>query len=174
MSDRDPIDALRDAWNELTPPAPDQDATTDALVEDLRAAWNQVEAPLADPGDLQLALQRRARVRVWRDRATLVAAASLLIALILVASGGTAGQRRTGEELAVGSPTPTDVEVAPQVADPRVRKLNPEIRARALEDGTLELKHGRVRLLLGGQSNTVFESHESAAQPAANAEEESK
>ena len=174
MSDRDPIDALRDAWNELTPPAPDHDTATDALVDDLRAAWKQVEAPISDPRDLQLALRRRSRARVWRDRATLVAAASLLVALVLVARGGSSSHQRAGEQLAVGEPTPEPIAVVPVPVDSRVHKLDAEVRARALEDGTLELKHGRVRLLLGGRSTTNIHPIESAAQPAVNAEEETK
>jgi hypothetical protein len=177
MSDHDPLDALRDAWNELSPPAPDHDAATDALVDDLRAAWAALEAPVSDPRDLRIALRRRERARRWRDRSTLVAAASLLVALVLVARGDWTADRHGEDQIAVGGTEPHDepLEQPPTPApDSRVHPLGGEVRARALDDGTLELKHGRVRLLLGGRSTTNIHPQESAASPAVNAEEETK
>lgn len=173
MVDRDPLDDLRAAWNEVVPPAPDHDSATDALVDDLRAVWRSVEAPVSDPRDLQLALRRRERSRSGRDRATLIAAAALLFALILVAVDAAPNAHRTEEHLAVGEPAPPIAAESP-AHDPRVHSLSTAVRARALEGGKLELRHGRVRLLLGGDANTIIESPEQAAPSAEDTEEESE
>ncbi|MCA8978699.1 MAG: hypothetical protein H6831_02720 [Planctomycetes bacterium] len=173
MVDRDPLDALRDAWKDVRPPAPDRDPATDALVDDLSALWKRVETPEPDADSFRLALRHRGTVRRWRDRAVLAAAASLLVALTIVASHSVRRAPRHEEQLAAHE-HPAPVELAAQLADPRVRTLTEGVRARTLDDGELELRHGRVRLVLGGWSRTTIEPLEPAARPAANSEEDSK
>lgn len=171
MTERDPIEALRSAWSELRAPAPDRDVATDALVDELRARWNELEVPAADPAAFRDALRRQRSVLRWRDRAVLAAAAALLVALVLVAREDEPLRPRTEEQLAVN--LPPEVPIGPP-ADSRVRPMSPEVQARPLDDGRLELRHGRVRLVLGGHSRTTIESHDTTAQPAVNAEEDSK
>jgi len=152
MVDRDPIDDLRAAWGAVTPPPPDCDAQTAALVDDLRAVWNTLEVPESSPNALRLRLQLRARASRLRDRATLAAAASLLIALVVSALHA-GSERRPEDQLATHELTePAAPDVA---ADPRVRYLAPEVRASMAQDGAVELRHGRVRLLLGGGTTTT-------------------
>lgn len=173
MVDRDPLETLRRAWKDVQPPAPDHDAATDALVDDLRALWKRVEMPATEPRDFRRALRRKRRLQRLRDRAVLAAAAVLLFTLILVARNDAPNSRHAEEQLATGDNRAPAAPVSP-LADPRVRTLAPEVQARPLAGGGLELRHGRVRLLLGGTTRTTIESHAPAAPIAAPAEEDSK
>lgn len=183
MVDRDPLEILRAAWVEVEPPPADRDAATDALVDDLRAAWRGIETPSPDPRHFHAALRERRRAKKWCDRAILAAAASLLFALIITARRAPSRADRASEEVAAHNAISPDDAVRdetlrddhPRVADDsRIRRLDPAIRARALENGDIELRHGRVRLLLGGRTNTIIETPEPTAQSAANDEEESQ
>ena len=164
MVDRDPLDELRAAWVAVTPPSPDSDPQTDALVEDLRAIWDKLEVPDVSPHAVRPRLQMRARATRLRDRAVLTAAASLLIALVFSALQRSDVRRAPGEQLATHETTP---DVQP---DARLRRLSPSVQATIEDDGSLELRHGRVRLVLGGTQTITTTTRNEVALPAADEE----
>jgi len=192
MSDYDPLDALHAAWNEVQPPAPDVDDATDALMNDLRAVWDDVDAPVVQPDELRELMRLRDRSALWRDRAVLAAAASLIFALVLGALSVDRTQRGESDQVAVndldgpfeqtsseglqsednGRSRDQDDRAGSVAQSSQVRYLAPEVSARSLDNGQFELRHGRVRLILGG--NTITEEFEQVAEVATKAEKEPK
>ena len=192
MSDYDPLDALHAAWNEVQPPAPDVDDATDALMNDLCAVWDDVDAPVVQPDELRELMRLRDRSALWRDRAVLAAAASLIFALVLGALSVDRTQRGESDQVAVndldgpfeqtsseglqsednGRSRDQDDRAGSVAQSSQVRYLAPEVSARSLDNGQFELRHGRVRLILGG--NTITEEFEQVAEVATKAEKEPK
>jgi hypothetical protein len=123
----DPLDQLRDAWDALRPPVPDAqpDARTRAALDWTRAAWRALEAPVAAP-------RRGAPAWPFALAGALAAAA---FALWVGARPDDARRSEDGARVAVGDRL--DPDLAPE-----------GVPVRVLADGAVELRRGRVRLIL--------------------------
>lgn len=140
MSERDPLEALRKAWNsvEAPDPTPEQgDSQTEAAVAWMRDAWEALEAP--EPVLPQELRRSPWKLRLVRSRPLLAAAAVLILcAIFLRGPLELAVRRPLGEEVARGSADP--VRTVPS-------NFRPSVVENAPEDG-LVLEHGSVRLVL--------------------------
>lgn len=139
----DPLDELRRAWSELEAPEPDAaqaDPQTLAALGWMRGAWAELEAPAlpeslqrppAQPGPVQ---DRPAPARGLRARSQelLALAAALVTALVL----GALQQRASRSTRSIETPL---AGVTAQLEPVQVTPLG---------DGELELRRGRVRLVL--------------------------
>ena len=127
----DPLEEVRRAWFELEAPEPDAaqaDLETLAALDWIRAAWSELEAPaLAEDQHRPPVPNLRAR-----SKQLLALAAALVAALVL----GTLQQQASRSTPSKETPL---ADVTAQLEPVQVTPLG---------DGELELRRGRVRLVL--------------------------
>ena len=134
------LESLRQDWRELDPRAPDvglerPDELTAASVEWMRSAWEQLEAPS------DAALARRRATASRRSFAAALAAAAAIAALLWLARADTDAP---GDDEALAEAPPPYERVEPPEPAPMVASIRPRLRA----DGSVELRSGKVRLIL--------------------------
>ena len=144
--DPEPLDALREDWQALVPPAPvrplaDEDAETRTAVDWMRSTWNALEAP--EPGSVPTALTRTLASRP-APRLRLVPRIALALAAGLVAWFGFAVLRPAQDPT---SSTEAPVELASvETAPAPSMQAAPIVLAANTE--RVELRSGSVRLVL--------------------------
>ena len=156
MTEQDPLDMLRGAWQGLepgsaTPDLEDCDADTRRAVEFLRSAWNELEAPATEVPNLR---RREHRPTAWRAAAV----AAMVLAVVLPWMTADRGEERgsaAGEDLAVHAvektSSPTDETPALEETSGGTTRA-PSMTARrprpASQEQGLEMRSGNVRLVL--------------------------
>ena len=138
MAERDDFDFLRQAWNQVTPPAPrdsvdSPDPQTQRVVDWMRAAWDASQAPPAR-------LPWRLRVsRVARSKAVWAAAAALVLALF----GTSLLVRETTQPVLL-----TGVENPPPQPAPQPSQRGGDALIASIAHDRTEVRSGPVRLIL--------------------------
>ncbi len=152
MSKSDPLDHLRDTWQQVdTPPVTrrleDEDEATRKVVNWMEEAWRQVEIPAADLPPQQPLLQ----LRKWTLPSTAALAAALLIsAIMLWDPRPEILSESESSQLAVDRPS----ETKEQRADGPLRKASQLTTSTLIANAPekMEILTGRVRLtMLRGQ-----------------------
>lgn len=160
MSEHDPIEELRDAWQRLD--APDAtprkvDTETEQVLSQLRSVWDALEAPALPPGLLRptpapIAIRPR---RNWRPlqvaAALLLIASSAYVARQSLRSVEDKTQRPLSDHVALAEPTLPSVPAMPEAPQP-LPKAPATQPLRAVETAAIEngivIQHGSVRLVM--------------------------
>ncbi|MCB9832940.1 MAG: hypothetical protein H6807_10720 [Planctomycetes bacterium] len=142
MTEEREIRRLRQLWQRLEAPeavddgAASRDPETEAALVMLRGAWAALEAP--KPPDRLVRPERPGPSPILAAVAAVVTA--LLTALAF-------GDRSPGPDFREATRAAV-VDTATETATNAEVETGPVVRTRALDDGVLEIKRGRLRLLL--------------------------
>lgn len=152
------LDALRNAWEQLTPPAGDarsNDPGEHASVAWMQAAWRELEAPTSAVPEAALrhvstnAPRRRRNVTIGFAIAASIGAVALAAWFALDQERATTTHEPTDELV-----THTEPE-APEVHEARGEAELFELAA--IEPGRMEVRSGSVRLILLDSTETPLE-----------------